>query len=128
MNTVPSREDFQATLEKARIAAKTVAEKQLEKLQLARPNSDMIDECGTAQIRIYADGRTAWGRFFKSLETEQISNAGVLFDKYNKCFILNLGRFHTGQEVSVFEAALNAAWDIIQNEYGLDGHVHSYSP
>lgn len=127
-STLPSISQFQATLQRAVAAGQQAAGKQLEQLKAAKPKSDMIDELGGATIVLTTDGRSAWGRFIKSLVTTPLPEATIYFSSYLHCHILILNGLSTGQEASVAMAAQEAAWSVLQQEYGIDGYVDSRSP
>src|ERR1035441_1792007 len=127
-SSLSSISQFQATLQRAVAAGQQAAQKQLEQLNAARPNSDMIDESGSATIVLTADGRSAWGRFIKSLVTTPLPEATICFSSYLHCHILMLNGLTTGREASVATAAQEAAWSILQQEYGIEGYVDSRSP
>ena len=128
MSTIPSRKEFQTTLRRAIAAGQKAAEERFQHLKAAKPNTDMIDECGSASIVLMVDGRTAWGRFIKLLSTNPLPEATVSYSRHLRCYTLALHGLGGGQEVSVATAAKDAAWSILQHEYGLDGYVDSRAP
>jgi len=91
----------------------------LDHLQAARPNSDVIGDLGGATIVLTADGRSAWGRFFKSLVTAPVLETTVCFSSYFHCHILSLNGLSMGEEASVATGANEAAWSTLQQEYGI---------
>ena len=75
------------------------------------------------------DGRTAWGRFIKSLASSPLTSATVSYDRYLHCRTLHLHGLGGGQEASVATAAEEAALAVLQSEFPeLDGYVDSRSP
>jgi len=129
MSTTPSLAQFQATILQAIAAGQQAGEKCFLQLKAAKPNTDMIDECGLAYIVLTMDGRTAWGRFIKSLATSPFTKATVSYDRCLRCHTLHLHGLGGGQDASVATAEQLAAWAVLQREYpDLEGYVDSRSP
>ena len=129
MSTIPSHAQFQATILRAIAAGQQAAEKRYQQLKAAKPNTDMIDQCGSALIVLTMDGRSAWGRFIKSLVTSPLTNATVSYSRHLRTHTLSLHGLGRGQEATVATAAEQAALDVLQREYPeLDGYVDSRSP
>ena len=88
----------------------------------------MIDELGGACIIITEDRRSAWGRFLKSLVNDPVPEVSVDLSNYLRRYVLHLNGLRLGQEATVATAAGEAAWAILEQEYGIQGYVDSRSP
>jgi hypothetical protein len=128
MKTTPTRVAFQATLRRAIVAGQKAADERLERLKVAKPGSEMIDELGTAYIIVTEDRRSAWGRFLKSLVNDPLPEARISLDSHLRRYVLHLNDLSLGQEATAATAAQEAAWAILEEEYGIQGYVDSRSP
>ena len=124
---IPNRDEFQRIIDKAKIAGYEAAlVKRNELKKYAPAGSQVLDYCGSAQIILYADGRSKFGKLLSSIMSGPIPNLNIMKDPNRSGYYINIIGMVPFQEHSVQLAAETAALKVIQAHIQVEGHVRGY--
>jgi hypothetical protein len=122
---IPTREEFQSVIAEAEIARTKAAKEAYDKLPpFVQQFPDMARACGGARLILPVDGRSAMGKFLKSLMENPIPNLQVW--RARKGFQLLIGNPLGYQHEYVCKEAEEAALRVIESKLGIEGYVESY--
>jgi hypothetical protein len=123
---IPTREEFASAIRRARSAGREAADRRHRELwRHAPPGTQLVEEVGGAHLILAADGRTAAGKFLRSLMTEPIEGLSVSHRR-GWGYHLYIRDICPYQEISVNEAAKKAAVSVIREVLPVEAHVVTY--